>query len=172
MIPRNADLAVSRPGQRGEVASGVIERIRRAGHWTRHEPFPGTLNGRIPPRVCNLFARTNGVMIGGFDARSDRCVLVAAILLTVPGTIFGAALGLRGWLLLGSGPVLTLGVAAVITVLTSALGIAWTRGPLSALPCCCARSVPSSAGHGGEGPRTPPTAGPAGITWLSAVQCC
>ncbi|MGZ6807150.1 MAG: DUF6541 family protein, partial [Mycobacteriaceae bacterium] len=52
-------------------------------------------------------------------------MLVAAVLLTLPGTVVGASLGLRGWLLLGCSPVLTLGVTAALTAITSALGIPW-----------------------------------------------
>lgn len=57
-------------------------------------------------------------------------VLVAALVLTAPGLAVGAALGLRGWTLLGSAPALTLGVAGLLITVTSALGVPWSPGIL------------------------------------------
>lgn len=56
-------------------------------------------------------------------------VLVAALVLTMPGLVVGAALGLRSWTLLGSAPDLTFGATGLLVTVTSAVGIPWTPMP-------------------------------------------
>lgn len=51
--------------------------------------------------------------------------LVCALLLVLPGLALGAAAGARGWLLVGSAPVLTLGFASIAAPALSLLGIQW-----------------------------------------------
>lgn len=53
-------------------------------------------------------------------------VIVAALVLVVPGLACGAAVGLRSWTLLGTAPALTLGAAGLLVTVTSAFGVPWT----------------------------------------------
>lgn len=53
-------------------------------------------------------------------------VAVACALFSVPGCLFGLAAGLRGWLAVGSGPVLTLAVAVICSAALRTLGFTWS----------------------------------------------
>ena len=57
-------------------------------------------------------------------------LLVAVLLVVVPGLLLAFGLGIRGWTAAGVSPALTAGVLLLAVLGTSALGIAWT--PLSA----------------------------------------
>ena len=58
---------------------------------------------------------------------SSALIVVAGFaLLTLPGLLLGTALGLRGWVLLGSAPALTVGAAGVLAAWYGITGIAWS----------------------------------------------
>lgn len=56
--------------------------------------------------------------------------LAALSLLIVPGLLIAATAGLRGWLLVGSAPAVTLGAAGVLGPVLSLLGIGWSPIPV------------------------------------------
>jgi hypothetical protein len=58
----------------------------------------------------------------------SSALLVAAgfALLTLPGLLLGVALGLRGWVLVGSAPALTVGAAGVLAAWFGVTGIPWS----------------------------------------------
>ncbi|HEU0086259.1 MAG TPA: DUF6541 family protein [Pseudonocardiaceae bacterium] len=53
-------------------------------------------------------------------------ITIALAWLVLPGLAFGAALGLRGWLLLATAPALTFGVVSGASLAFAAAGIRWT----------------------------------------------
>jgi uncharacterized protein DUF6541 len=53
-------------------------------------------------------------------------VVAAFALLSLPGLLFGVALGLRGWVLLGCAPALTVGLAGVLAAWFGLTGIRWS----------------------------------------------
>ncbi|WP_158545938.1 DUF6541 family protein [Blastococcus sp. TF02A-30] len=74
---------------------------------------------------------------------SSAPVIAAALaLLLVPGFVLGLALGLRGWVLVGSSPALTVGAAGVLAAWYGMTGIAWTTtSTLVGLLVLCAVAV-------------------------------
>ncbi|GAA2868091.1 hypothetical protein GCM10010472_26730 [Pseudonocardia halophobica] len=57
---------------------------------------------------------------------SLHAILPLVALALVPGLVLGAALGLRGWVLVGAAPVLTFGVVGIAGPLVPALGLRWS----------------------------------------------
>ena len=53
-------------------------------------------------------------------------IIAAFAILTLPGALVGAALGLRGWLLAGSAPALTVGATGVLVAWYGLVGLDWS----------------------------------------------
>jgi hypothetical protein len=70
-------------------------------------------------------------------------------LLTLPGLLLGATLGLRGWLLIGSAPGVTVGAAGVLAAWFSLTGIPWSVGStlLGLLALCLLAAVCTRPWH-------------------------
>ncbi|HEX6343357.1 DUF6541 family protein [Umezawaea sp.] len=96
-----------------------------------------------------------------FRSSTVLLLVVTAVLLWTPGSLLGAVLGLRGWLLAGTAPVVTMGLVGLGAPLAPAIGLGWSTWFFlgwTLLACAAAAGVVVLLRRRGLAPALPNTA--------------